>query len=95
MMTQFSGNSIIAQYFTRVNRTSWGISNSQYGGIVYDGGVTRGAIKVGAKALRVNWCEVTVVREDTGKQMYHSAQLLAESSFRRDASCLQSSQQHS
>ena len=30
-------------------------------------------IKTGAKALRVNWCEFTVVREDTGKQMYHNA----------------------
>lgn len=30
-------------------------------------------IRAGAKALRVNWCEVTVVREDTGKQLYHSA----------------------
>ena len=30
-------------------------------------------IKTGAKALRVNWCEITVVREDTGKQMYHNA----------------------
>ncbi len=30
-------------------------------------------IKTGAKALRVNWCEITTVREDTGKQMYHNA----------------------
>lgn len=30
-------------------------------------------IRAGAKALRVNWCEVTVVREDTGKRFYHSA----------------------
>ena len=30
-------------------------------------------IKAGAKALRVNWCEITIVREDTGKQMYHNA----------------------
>lgn len=30
-------------------------------------------IRAGAKALRMNWCEVTVVREDTGKQLYHSA----------------------
>ncbi len=30
-------------------------------------------IRAGAKALRVNWCEITIVREDTGKQMYHNA----------------------
>jgi hypothetical protein len=30
-------------------------------------------IKAAAKPLRVNWCEITVVREDTGKQMYHNA----------------------
>ena len=23
--------------------------------------------------MRVNWCEITVVREDSGKQMYHNA----------------------
>jgi hypothetical protein len=31
------------------------------------------AIKGGAKVLRVNWCEITILREDTGKQMYHNA----------------------
>lgn len=30
-------------------------------------------IKAGAKALRVNWCEITIVREDSGKQIYHNA----------------------
>jgi len=30
-------------------------------------------LRAGANALRVNWCEVTVVREDTGKQVYHNA----------------------
>jgi hypothetical protein len=30
-------------------------------------------IRAGAKALRVNWCEVTVVREDSGKQVYYNA----------------------
>jgi hypothetical protein len=30
-------------------------------------------LRTGSKALRVNWCEVTVIREDTGKQIYHSA----------------------
>jgi hypothetical protein len=30
-------------------------------------------LRVGADALRVNWCEITIVREDTGKQSYHSA----------------------
>jgi hypothetical protein len=30
-------------------------------------------LRTGSKALRVNWCEVTVTREDTGKQIYHSA----------------------
>jgi hypothetical protein len=30
-------------------------------------------VRAGAKALRVNWCEITIVREDTGKQTYHNA----------------------
>lgn len=30
-------------------------------------------LRTRSKALRVNWCEVTVTREDTGKQIYHSA----------------------
>lgn len=30
-------------------------------------------IRAAAKALRVNWCEVTVVREDNGKQVYYNA----------------------
>ena len=30
-------------------------------------------LRAGADALRANWCEVTIVREDTGKQSYHSA----------------------
>jgi hypothetical protein len=30
-------------------------------------------LRTGPKALRVSWCEVTVIREDTGKQIYHSA----------------------
>jgi hypothetical protein len=30
-------------------------------------------LRAGANALRVNWCEVTVVREDTGEQVYHNA----------------------
>jgi hypothetical protein len=30
-------------------------------------------IRAGAKALLVNWCEVTVVREDNGKQVYYNA----------------------
>lgn len=30
-------------------------------------------IRAGEKALRVNWCEVTVVREDSGKQVYYNA----------------------
>jgi hypothetical protein len=30
-------------------------------------------LRVGADALQVNWCEITIVREDTGKQTYHSA----------------------
>ena len=29
-------------------------------------------VRAGAKALRVNWCEITIVREDTGKQLYHN-----------------------
>lgn len=30
-------------------------------------------IRTGTKALRVNWCEITIVRQDTGEQLYHSA----------------------
>jgi hypothetical protein len=30
-------------------------------------------IRMGAKALQVNWCEVTVVREDSGEQVYYNA----------------------
>ena len=30
-------------------------------------------LRTGKDALRVNWCEVTVIREDTGKQVYHNA----------------------
>lgn len=30
-------------------------------------------LRAGAGALRVNWLEVTVVREDTGEQVYHNA----------------------
>lgn len=29
-------------------------------------------IRAGAKAVRVNWCEVTVVREDSGEQVYYN-----------------------
>jgi hypothetical protein len=30
-------------------------------------------IRAGAKALRVNWCEATVVREDSGEQVYYNS----------------------
>lgn len=30
-------------------------------------------LRTGAEVLYVNWCEITVVREDTGKQRYHNA----------------------
>lgn len=30
-------------------------------------------LRTGTDALRVNWCEVTVIREDTGEQVYHNA----------------------
>jgi hypothetical protein len=30
-------------------------------------------VKAGTKALHVNWCEITIVREDSGKQLYHNA----------------------
>jgi len=30
-------------------------------------------LRTGDDVLQVNWCEVTVVREDTGRQIYHSA----------------------
>jgi hypothetical protein len=29
-------------------------------------------LRTGNDTLRVNWCEVTVIREDTGKQVYHN-----------------------
>ena len=35
--------------------------------------VVQGPIRTGAKALRVNWCEVTVIREDSGEQVYYNA----------------------
>ena len=30
-------------------------------------------VRAGADALAVNWCELTVTREDTGKRLYHNA----------------------
>jgi hypothetical protein len=30
-------------------------------------------LRADAKSLSVNWCEVTIFREDTGKQIYHNA----------------------
>ena len=30
-------------------------------------------LRAGAKALGVNWCEITIVQEETGKQLYHNA----------------------
>jgi len=30
-------------------------------------------LRKGAKPLRVNWCALTVLREDSGKQLYHNA----------------------
>ena len=30
-------------------------------------------VRAGAQALPVNWCEITIVREDTDKQLYHNA----------------------
>jgi len=30
-------------------------------------------LRTGKDALRVNWCEVTVIRESTGEQLYHNA----------------------
>ena len=30
-------------------------------------------VRAGTKALHVNWCEITIVREDTGQQIYHNA----------------------
>ncbi len=30
-------------------------------------------LRAGIKALRVNWCEITILREDTGKRLYHNA----------------------
>lgn len=30
-------------------------------------------LRADVKSLDVNWCEVTIVREDTGKQLYHNA----------------------
>ena len=30
-------------------------------------------LRAGADALRVNWCELTIVHEETGEQLYHNA----------------------
>jgi hypothetical protein len=30
-------------------------------------------LRAGAAALKVNWCELTIVQEDTGEQLYHNA----------------------
>ena len=30
-------------------------------------------VRAGVEALAVNWCEVTIVREDNGRQLYHNA----------------------
>jgi hypothetical protein len=30
-------------------------------------------LRRGEDALAVNWCEITIIREDTGKQLYHNA----------------------
>jgi hypothetical protein len=30
-------------------------------------------VRAGAKALAVNWCEITITRQDTGKRLYHNA----------------------
>ena len=30
-------------------------------------------LRAGADALRVNWCELTIVQEETGEQLYHNA----------------------
>jgi hypothetical protein len=35
--------------------------------------VSQVPLRTGANALRVNWCEVTVIREDTGEQVYHNS----------------------
>ena len=34
--------------------------------------VSQVPLRTGTDALRVNWCEVTVIREDTGKQVYYN-----------------------
>lgn len=36
-------------------------------------------LKAGTQALHVNWCEITIVREDTGKQLYHNAWITSHS----------------
>lgn len=35
-------------------------------------------IRTGAKALCVNWCEVTVVRDYTGKRLYHDVWITSQ-----------------
>lgn len=30
-------------------------------------------LKAGGQSLRVNWCEITIVRQDSGQQIYHNA----------------------
>ncbi len=40
-------------------------------------------VRAGARALGVNWCEITIVREDTGKLMYHNAWITSHKLTRR------------
>jgi hypothetical protein len=47
--------------------------NGRYGKLYTYRWAEQVPIRAGAKALQANWCEVTVVREDTGRQLYHSA----------------------
>jgi len=47
--------------------------NGRYGELHTYSWAKQVPLRTGAEVLQVNWCEVTVVREDTGRQLYHSA----------------------
>jgi len=47
--------------------------NGRYGELHTYRWAERVPLRTGAEVLHVNWCEVTIVREDTGRQTYHSA----------------------
>ena len=47
--------------------------NGRYHELISYRWVEQVPVRAGAQALAVNWCEITIVQEDTGKQLYHNA----------------------